>query len=374
MIKEGLELYAYNPLFTKSQLHKFWEENGLRTNQSKNRLYISFLEKVFRDYRLYFYAGYIYYPDWEINEPIKGKHEALVSLEVIEKIMEKEMSQPKKGKLQKLDNSSDNHPLKGMITCMGCSRKLGCYASRGNGGVYYYYACANKYCTERINVRKEVMEKEFEEFIKQMKLPKAVFKSYQSFMIERRKEKKDKQTATLPQLQGKLLSLQNEMKKIEQKVVLVSNEGLIKKLEEEWTLLNTLQDEVKNKMKNNKTSQDNFDTILKQVKPMFINPLKIWKTSNFELKQLLSMVRFGGVLYYKKNQGYRTNETTGLYYLFAISKQGNTPVVRKGGVNPNQNTLPLLEFDTIYETLLLQGKYIEAMYRLSESYGIDREE
>jgi len=50
---------------------------------------------------------------------------------VIEKILEKEATKPTKGRLPKLDNNLNVHPLKGMITCMGCGRKLGCYTSRG---------------------------------------------------------------------------------------------------------------------------------------------------------------------------------------------------------------------------------------------------
>lgn len=88
-----------------------------------------------------------------------------------------------------------------MVTCSSCSRKLGCYASRGNGGIYYYYNCSNKYCTERVNVRKELMEKEFEDFIEQMKLPKSTFKSYQKLILNEWKARKKKDVKSIPQLQ-----------------------------------------------------------------------------------------------------------------------------------------------------------------------------
>lgn len=111
-MKEGLERYAYNPLFTKSQLHRFREEQGLTSNKSNGKLYISFIEKTFRDYRLYFYAGYIYYPEREINTPIKGKQDPLVSLEVIEKIMEKESVRPQRRTPVNLNQNPDEHLLK----------------------------------------------------------------------------------------------------------------------------------------------------------------------------------------------------------------------------------------------------------------------
>jgi len=52
-------------------LHQLWIKRGLQTTKSKGKLYISFIEKTFRDYRLYFYAGYIYYPEWELTTPIE---------------------------------------------------------------------------------------------------------------------------------------------------------------------------------------------------------------------------------------------------------------------------------------------------------------
>ncbi len=48
-------------------------------------------------------------------------------------------------------------------------------------------------------------------------------------------------------------------------------------------------------------------------------------------------------------------------------------MVRKGGISPNKNTSPMPEFDTIYKTLVLQGKYIEAIHKMSEMYNIDWE-
>lgn len=44
--------------------------------------------------------------------------------------MEKERYKTKKIKSSNIDENLELHPLKGMITCSSCGRKLGCYASR----------------------------------------------------------------------------------------------------------------------------------------------------------------------------------------------------------------------------------------------------
>ncbi|WP_312090932.1 hypothetical protein [Chryseobacterium sp.] len=88
------------------------------------------IEKTFQNYRLYFYAGYIYYPERGIDVPFKGKHKALISLDTAEKIMEKEANKTKKVRSSNFNVDKELHVLHKMITCMGCERKLGCYASR----------------------------------------------------------------------------------------------------------------------------------------------------------------------------------------------------------------------------------------------------
>ena len=373
IIKEGLELYACSLLFSKSQLHQFWMKKGLQTSKSKWKLYISFLEKTFRDYRLYYYAGYVYYPEWGIDVPIKWKHEALVSLEVIEKIMEKEIGKKPNSRSPNLDENLKIHPLKWLVTCYGCRRKLGCYASRWNGGIYYYYNCANKYCLDKTNVRKEVLESEFENLLEKMKLSQWVFDTFKSNFLNEWKEKKETQSQNLPQLQWQLLSIEDKMKKIENKVLAVTNEWLIKKLEEERSTLEAIYQEVKYQMTHHKKNDENFETTLSQAEYIFTQPLKLWKNSNYEIRQSLFMVWFGGVLYYKKNQWPRTNETTGLYYLFSSKLDANVHDLRKGGIFSNQVKLSKTFFEAVFAMFIGQSKYIQAIHKMNEIYWFNWE-
>ena len=55
-------------------------------------------------------------------------------------------------------------------------------------------------------------------------------------------------------------------------------------------------------MTHHKNSDENLETTLSQAEHIFTQPLKLWKNSNYEIRQSLFMVWFGGVLYYKKNQ------------------------------------------------------------------------
>lgn len=89
-------------------------------------------------------------------------------------------------------------------------------------------------------------------------------------------------------------------------------------MEAEWSLLETLQEDLMRKITHQKEDEDSIGETLSQIECIITDPVGMRKNSNYEIRQLLFMVRFGGVLYYKKNSGYRTNETTGLNSLFQL--------------------------------------------------------
>ncbi|WP_312090933.1 hypothetical protein [Chryseobacterium sp.] len=69
-----------------------------------------------------------------------------------------------------------------------------------------------------------MIEKQFEEFIETMKLPKELFDTLKSYILEERKERKQIKSVGLPKMQGQLLSIKSKMEKIEEKILSVSNE------------------------------------------------------------------------------------------------------------------------------------------------------
>ncbi len=146
------------------------------------------------------------------------------------------------------------------------------------------------------------MESEFEAFIDKMKLPKEVFNTFKSYILREHDKNKKRKTKSIPQLQGQLLSIKTQMDKIESKILTLSNEALISKLETERATLETLKGDLENKMNNKESNEENLESVLSQTEYMFTDPVGAWKKSNYEIRQLLCMVRFGGILYYKKNQ------------------------------------------------------------------------
>ncbi|NMR34920.1 hypothetical protein HIO71_12060 [Chryseobacterium aquaticum] len=72
-------------------------------------------------------------------------------------------------------------------------------------------------------------------------------------------------------------------------------------MEQEWSALDTLQEDLITKMKNQQGDEDNIEQILSQTECIFTKPAEMWRNSNYEIRQSLFMVWFAGVLYYKKD-------------------------------------------------------------------------
>lgn len=83
------------------------------------------------------------------------------------------------------------------------------------------------------------------------------------------------------------------MDKIEEKLLSISNNSLVKKLEDEWSTLETLLDDLTNKMNNQKSDAEKLKKTLSQAENLFTKPVQVRKKSSFDIRQLLFRVRFG---------------------------------------------------------------------------------
>ena len=73
-------------------------------------------------------------------------------------------------------------------------------------------------------------------------------------------------------------------------------------MEEEWSALEGLKEDLENKATAQTNDEENFEITLSFAELLFTDPVDFRKNSNYEIRQSLFMVWFGGVLYYKKNQ------------------------------------------------------------------------
>lgn len=205
-----------------------------------------------------------------------------------------------------------------------------------------------------------------------MKVPKPVFDEYKSILMEERQLLKNGKSISIPQLQWQLLSIEGKMKSIENKVLTITNEGLIKRLKEEWSTFETLKDELLKKIKNHKKSRrhlwNHFIAIGTYVYESSHNVGK----QQFWDKAVINYGLVRWIFILQKKQWLRTNKNTGLHCPFSLIADTNTHAIRKGVLYANRFKLTKTELNLLINSLLEQSNYINAIHKVSEIHGLNR--
>ena len=102
-----------------------------------------------------FYCGKLTIPAYkeEKMEIIYGIHDGIVSEDVFTKVQD--VLNGRKFKITIKKSAREELPLRGILKCKRCNRRMTGSASRGNGGRYFYYHCSGgckvRYRTEQPN-------------------------------------------------------------------------------------------------------------------------------------------------------------------------------------------------------------------------------
>jgi len=320
IISEWLELFARNVLITNTDLLEFFREKWLTTNEKnyKGKLRSSFIEKTFLLHRLFFYAGYIFYPEWDIDEPIEWKHPAITSLDVIYKIIEKlQKGNLLKRRPRKVEMSAE-FPLRGVIYCPACHRKMTSWYSKSwTGKQVPYYGCSYKDCSVRENIPKEMLEGSFKDLLNTYKLPDDFVPAFKIILKEERENSKENEHSLRDKKMGMKVSIENRMKDVEESMMKTKNIDLYARLEQERAELNSEKLVLEDDLNTDSYTEAEYMELYDKALWIITNPLAFWTLGNTEIKQLLLAVWFGWKLYYNKKSGYRTNDTWLLNYILA---------------------------------------------------------
>lgn len=140
-VKTGLKGFANGRFRTVSELGRYLFENDCVKNTRPNTLYNTtrkLLENIF-------YAGYIHFPEKGIVM-VKGKHEAMITLEEHYQILERLRKEAKGEK--EYQKFRDEYELRQLVRCVDCGNKLRSGTSKGRSKYYHYYTCRTKDCTK----------------------------------------------------------------------------------------------------------------------------------------------------------------------------------------------------------------------------------
>jgi len=326
LIRKAVEGYSIGEFQTKTDACEFLVKKGFWKKQSPEKYISKFTDMIDSP----FIAGYVEYLEWDVSIR-KGQHEGIVSLDVL-RVAQKRSNNENLGKRPRIDKSED-FPLRGLIKCSGCDGHITAYRSKGNGGGYIFYECKNKNCPlEESTLRKEDVEGQFNELLKEIAIRDEVIK-FLEHLFEQvwEKEIADLKSGEVFRLRQEEL-LKEKVNKLTDAVIGAKSDALRKVYEKQLEETAEELDELKSKTFSSEDLKIPYRTALKKSTGLLKSPYKIWNSVDVHEKQRLFYFLFDEKLSYSKKAGYRTDKLPCAVRLFEDFVTSNTQDVEMGRI------------------------------------------
>ena len=292
IIAEALEGFASNRFRTHAEVARFLESQPEYPKDKYNMVKIQRVVELF-DRKLY--AGYIDVPKWNL-ENIKAKHDALISFETYQKIQEKLKTKKKPQIIARKDYSAD-FPLRGAVVCGDCGSPLTAAWSQGKSKKYAYYFCHNRKCSSyRTNIKKDVIESQFEHIVENLKPSKSLFKTTIAMLEDIWNFRLNQSKQRQKELASEVTEIQKQIDSLLKRIIQSDNDSVIKAYE---TKVSELEGKKiiaqENLAKNNQKSgkkKHSFRKLFEHSFKLLANPQSFWYSGNIEHKKMLLKLAF----------------------------------------------------------------------------------
>lgn len=332
LIREALEGYANGRFDSKTNVQEFLQRKNYLAGNKQNRVYLSMVDRMLE--RASLYAGFIEYPDWNVERRL-GKHEAIISTEVLQRIEDKLQN---KARVRIRKDYNEDFPLRPHVVCAGCGKKLTASWTRGRGGKYHpYYRCSNnsKVCPYgNKSIRREIIEKEFRDLLINLKPGRGISELVQAILSDLYEKKHSEIAGYQTGIDRRLRELDLRIEKLMNKAVDTQSEVMSLKFEEEATRLIKEKENILDSNNNSNTFDIDFGTACDEVLAIINNPVNKWDSDNPEDKRLVIKLIFNGDPVYDKIHGFGTTDLSCVIRLFERIGATNSQDVEMGGVEP----------------------------------------
>ncbi|MEM6385290.1 MAG: recombinase family protein [Pseudomonadota bacterium] len=169
-VRQALEGFASDYFVSQAEVQRFLEADAhFPKDRSDGSIRMSSVNRLLRKV---VYAGCVEAPSWDIDVR-KGMHDALISFETHERIIEKLDGRKRPG-LRK--NTSADFPLRGHVVCGCCGNHMTGAWSKGRTKHYAYYRCETRGCEAKgKSVRRDDMEGGLIEILKGLQPTKRLY-------------------------------------------------------------------------------------------------------------------------------------------------------------------------------------------------------
>ena len=334
IIKEALEGYATDRFASQVEVKRFLDSHPQFPKSKTGEVR---QQKIVKILRQKMYAGLIDAPAWGVSVR-KAKHEALVSIEVFERIQAKldgGVYAPTRKDIR------EDFPLRGAVCCAGCQTPLTAGWSKGKCKRYPYYFCRKKGCAQYGKaIARDRIEGEFTSLLGRLqpteslaRIAAAMFKDCWNAQLEQA-------AALVESAMRDIQSIEVKIGQMVDRIVDTTNPRVVAALEKRIEELERQKLVVGEKAKETGAPRRPFNEVFEHSIRFLSSPYKLWDSGRFELQRLVLKLTFAGHLEYCRNEGFRTPKTTLPFSMLGEIRAGKGRLVPPGGIEPPTPPLP----------------------------------
>lgn len=316
LIKRAFELFNSGH-YRQTDLANMLQSEGLK-QATKTQV-----NKILRNC---LYAGLIK-NKW-LDSYVDGLHEPIISKDVFFSV-QRILDGKKPNKMKRLRHNPD-FPLKGLVLCPTCGRKLTAGWSTGRRNIKYgYYHCPTSGCS--INLKKELLEEMFFQYLKSFQPKPEFLDLFEAVVLDAWKTRQEGQTQEKTRLEREIRALEDRKQRIDELVIQGTFDEATYKQK-----VSQLKDEIMIKtieLNELKIDLGDIEACLNFCKFFLANVAELWQHARLGLKQQFQNTIFPSGIYYEENS-FRTKETALIFAHFQAKTKAEYQLVALRGIEP----------------------------------------
>ena len=331
IIREAFEGFASDRFLSVADVVRFLHDAGYANGKPV------YQEGTRRLLRRVVYAGYVEREEWGVSRR-KGQHEAIISLEVYQKVQEKLNG---KYKVHKRVSDSLNFSLRGFILCPFCQHPMTGSWSRGRTKMYRFYRCNTQSCVRHNkSVSGDRLDEEFEKLLRTVYPKPGAVRLAKAIVLEQWNKKLQTLDGQQGRLEKQLTDTRKQIDVLSGRVVRAMDENLVRVYEEQIIKCRNESNALQEKLRTLGVSSVSFETALEIVLGFLENPVVIWEKQEINAKKLVLKLVFAEKLVFHPQFGFETTQKAPLIGLFEQISANNSQDVEMTGVEPVSKILP----------------------------------
>lgn len=329
IIRKALEGFASGKFASQTDVQQFLASKKFSPPQCKGKTY---LEQVKRLLIHEAYAGLISYPKWNVSQR-KGHHQALISLETHDRILERLQESAKAPRT----DTREDFPLRGFMLCSSCRHPYTSSWCKGRNDRYPYYRCMKKGCPfYNKSVKADEVHKKFVKLLAVLKPRKNILAVVKADLLAEWNQRLLTVENVRKERQQKIKDLEDRMKELIDKIEHSKSPTVIEELELRVEAMKAKKIRLGGKVSAPKKQYD-FETALNRSFDFIKNPLQKWKKGDLKQRQLVLRFIFEDALVYSKETGFETAKLSLPVKISCVPELDRLELVEMPGVEPGSN-------------------------------------